>query len=132
MPEDKLYSEKEMLKIREQAVLEARLDEVFESIPALHSAIKVLNVSVNETKVAVNNIPTQMQACRNEVETKIRKYVDGEFVKERELEQKINEKLSSVIKDISRAKWTVSGFIVAATTFMILLRYTEIAKGIHG
>lgn len=122
-------SDTELQLVRDQAVQQARIDEVEKYIPEIFASLKQLTKTVND-------IPLTILNCRNDVDKEIKTYMHDKFITDgdlNKLEQKlekhvdvevetVNKKVEDVGSKVNKATWMIAGFISAGVTLMYFLK----------
>ena len=118
----KLYSDVEIKRIQEQAIITAEVGDLKATVPEIFSALKVLTKSIAE-------IPLQMKECQETVDRDVKKYMHSKFITDidvLELEKRFEERVDKISNKINMGTWVISGFIVAASFFFWLTTHTNI------
>lgn len=122
-------SDTELELVRQQAVQQARIDEVEKYIPEIFASLKQLTKTVND-------IPLTILNCRNDVDKEIKSYMHDKFIMEGDLNKletklekhvdeevdEVNRKVDNVGSMVNRAAWIITGFISAGVTLLYFLK----------
>ena len=133
MSPSKTYTDDDIERIREQAVLTAEVGELKSTVPEVFASLKSLNKAIAE-------IPIKIMECRDDMDREIKQYMHGKFLTEgdlnaleRKLEDRVSQevtavktKIDKVDRNVSKATWIVSGFLTACTFVIWLMKFTDI------
>ncbi len=111
-------SDRELERIKEQAVMAAKVDEIENIVPEIFAAIKSLTKDIGA-------IPMEIVNCKQAMDNEIRKYIHDEFVTTDLFEKRMAEELLAIKLLISKAGWILSGMIGAASIFNYLIMHTN-------
>ena len=122
MSEGKVYSDEEIIRIKEQAIITAEVGDLKATSREIFSSLKSLNKAIGE-------IPIKITECRDAMDREIKEYMHDKFLTEsdlRKFERQVEVKIDIVARQVSKATWVVSGFITAAMFITWIMRYTDI------
>lgn len=115
-------SDTELELVKEQAVQQARIDEIEKYVPEIFANLKLLNKNVND-------IPLSILRCKTDFDSEMKAYMHDKFITdidlntlETKLEKHVDNEVRQVTKRVDRVGWLVSGFITAGVFIMWYLK----------
>lgn len=115
-------SDTELELVKEQAVQQARIDEIEKYVPEIFANLKLLNKNVND-------IPLSILRCKTDFDSEMKTYMHDKFITdidmnklEVKLEKHVDTEVRTLSKRVDRAGWLVSGSIAAGVFIMWYLK----------